>query len=261
MKNFYKISTSILVITLSLAVHSSESIGKYSDGRIKDSLDLEKNNYGLQHMRRSRNAYHGHDHMIEFLRDIASDSYSKGNGQLLVSDISAEHGGNLSGHASHQIGLDVDIWFWRPDDSNTNLSDSERENLGAPIYLDPKTNQFVKNRAWDTRLDNVFKDVALDNRVARVFVNPGVKKRLCQKYPGQKWLSKIRPWWRHHEHLHVRLKCPKDSPKCVPQAEPTAINCDTNDLNWWFSDDFKREYRRRYGKAMVTGEYPVCDVE
>lgn len=250
---------SVLILLGAGQLIASESIGQYSKGSLRDSLSLDRNDYGFQHVRRSRDAFHGHDHMVEFLKDISSESFSKGTGQLLVSDISSDHGGALSGHASHQIGLDVDIWFWRPDDSETDLPDDVRENKSAPIYLDPATNKFVTNRTWDSRLDRVLQDVASDSRVARIFVNPGVKKRLCTLFPNQKWLKKIRPWWRHHEHFHVRLNCPKDSPKCVAQSAPATIDCDSAEFNWWFSEDFKREYRRRYGQAIKSGEFPICD--
>ena len=101
----------MLSITSSFA---SESYGKYSKGSQSNSGLLARNDYGLQTMRRKRQRFHGHDQMISFIKDLSSDSYQNGYGQLLIGDIAGKNGGRQSGHASHQNGLDVDIWFWRP---------------------------------------------------------------------------------------------------------------------------------------------------
>jgi peptidoglycan hydrolase-like protein with peptidoglycan-binding domain len=41
--------------------------------------------------------------------------YGTGNGPVPLGDISFEHGGSIPGHASHQVGLDVDLWPIRTD--------------------------------------------------------------------------------------------------------------------------------------------------
>ena len=51
------------------------------------------------------------------------------------------------------------------------------------------------------------------------------------------WLARVRPWWSHHDHFHVRLKCPGDSPLCQSQDPlPADAGCGAA-LAWWFSDD------------------------
>jgi penicillin-insensitive murein endopeptidase len=48
------------------------------------------------------------------------------------------------------------------------------------------------------------------------------------------WLRKVRPWWGHDEHMHVRLRCPSGSPECDNQAAlPEGDGCDR--LGWWFA--------------------------
>jgi len=54
--------------------------------------------------------------------------------------------------------------------------------------------------------------------VERIFVHPAIKKTLCEWAGNDRdWLSKIRPWWGHHYHFHIRIACPTDSPGCISQ--------------------------------------------
>ena len=49
-------------------------------------------------------------------------------------------------------------------------------------------------------------------------------------------MSKVRPWYGHADHIHVRLKCPADSPNCRAQpAVPAGDGCDKS-LAHWFAD-------------------------
>jgi penicillin-insensitive murein endopeptidase len=49
-------------------------------------------------------------------------------------------------------------------------------------------------------------------------------------------MDKLRPWYGHNDHIHVRLKCPADSPNCRHQpAVPDSAGCDKS-LNYWFTD-------------------------
>jgi penicillin-insensitive murein DD-endopeptidase len=46
----------------------------------------------------------------------------------------------------------------------------------------------------------------------------------------------VRPWYGHADHIHVRLKCPDDSPDCrVQPAVPAGDGCDKS-LKSWFAD-------------------------
>ena len=54
--------------------------------------------------------------------------------------------------------------------------------------------------------------------VERILVNAAIKKALCRDATGDRaWLSKVRPWYWHNYHFHIRIGCPKDSPTCKPQ--------------------------------------------
>jgi penicillin-insensitive murein endopeptidase len=57
--------------------------------------------------------------------------------------------------------------------------------------------------------------------VARIFIFPGAKVAMCNSAKGDRsWLRKIRPWYGHHYHFHVRLKCPNGQENCINQAPP-----------------------------------------
>lgn len=72
-------------------------------------------------------------------------------------------------------------------------------------------------------------------------------------------VGKIQPWWGHDEHFHVRLKCPADgsSPNCRPKPEFTEIGCDTPELAWWFSDEWRQMYEaRKKWQKIIPIQHP-----
>jgi len=68
-------------------------------------------------------------------------------------------------------------------------------------------------------------------------LNSPVKKALCREAGDDRaWLEKVRPWWGHDYHFHVRLRCPGDSPECKAQAPAGGGDGCGKDLNYWFTD-------------------------
>jgi len=94
-----------------------------------------------------------------------------------------------------------------------------------------------------------------DSRVDRVFINPVIKRALCEANPApnRAWLRKLRPWWGHDEHFHVRLACPEDSAACSAQPPlPAGDGC--AEVEWWLSAEAAEErakkattYQKRVG--------------
>ena len=83
---------------------------------------------------------------------------------------------------------------------------------------------------------------AEQREVERVLVNAAIKKELCrvESQNDQSWMSKVRPWYGHDDHIHVRLKCPADSPNCRAQPPvPGGDGCDKS-LDHWFADSILR---------------------
>ena len=131
-------------------------------------------------MRLSRNRMWGHPDLIRFLeafaRRVPAEAGWKG---LLVGDISQPRGGPmLTGHASHQIGLDADIWLTPM--PQRRLSTSERENMSATNMVRSDWMD-VDPAAWTPNHTRVIRMAARDESVHRIFVNPAIKKALCRE--------------------------------------------------------------------------------
>lgn len=196
-------------------------VGGYAKGCIAGAEQLPETGPTWQAMRLSRNRNWGHPETLDYIRDLSAfAAKQKGWAGLYIGDISQPRGGPmLTGHRSHQIGLDIDIWMLPP--KRLNLSRAERENLSS-ISMRRAKGAYV-NKNWTRAHHNILKAAARDKRVARIFVFPGAKVQMCKDEKGNRaWLRKIRPWWGHHYHFHVRLACPRGAKGCVDQAPPPA---------------------------------------
>jgi penicillin-insensitive murein DD-endopeptidase len=212
----------------------SRAIGGYADGCLEGGVELPITGPAWQVMRLSRNRNWGHPKLIAFLESFATRAKSVWNG-LLVGDMSQPRGGPmLTGHASHQIGLDVDIWF-KPMPDHV-LSREEREfdsaiNMVAPDRLG------VDPEVWRPAGTELLHIAAEDPQVSRIFVNAAIKKQMCKEAGlDRAWLAKIRPWFGHAEHFHIRTNCPADSPECKPQPPVEAGDGCGHELDYWFSE-------------------------
>jgi penicillin-insensitive murein endopeptidase len=150
-------------------------------------------------------------------------------------------GPTVSGHRSHQTGLDVDIWFLLSTKLNGRmLTATERETWSAPSVVDIQSD-VVDYRQWTQAHEKVLEAAARQPEVDRIFVNPSIKQALCEhkSEASAAWLRKIRPWWKHDDHFHVRLKCPENNTHCQSQESlPAGDGCDAS-LAWWFSTEAK----------------------
>lgn len=230
------------VTSPSLDIHGSQSIGNYTSGCIAGALTLPSNGTGYQVMRLSRNRYYGHDNLIAFIEQLGRFSAGNHLGTLLIGDLGQARGGPMiSGHRSHQSGLDVDIWFLlSPQADSRSLSASERETWNAPTVVDSGGTS-VDYRQWSLANAQILEAAARQADVERIFVHPSIKQELCNRRTPDSavWMRKIRPWWKHDDHFHVRLRCPKNSPHCVSQEPlPAGDGCDSS-LAWWFSEEAK----------------------
>jgi penicillin-insensitive murein endopeptidase len=193
--------------------------GGYAKGCLAGGVQLPAAGPTWQAMRLGRNRNWGHPDLVAFIQRLSKKAASlRGWKGLYVGDMSQPRGGPmLTGHTSHQIGLDADIWMLPPD--RLNLSVAERESLSS-ISMRRNGGAFV-NDDWTAQHMNILKAAARDKAVARIFVFPGAKVQMCKDAKGNRdWLRKIRPWWGHHYHFHVRLKCPRNATGCVDQAPP-----------------------------------------
>jgi len=216
-------------------------IGSYARGCAAGLMELPETGPTWQAMRLSRNRNFGHPVMVEFLMELSANAKALGWGKgLYIGDISQPRGGPMtSGHASHQIGLDADIWWLAP--KRLNLSVKEREDISSiPMR---SADQRSVTGSWGPKARALLKTAASDPRVDRIFVAAAIKIEICKtaKAGDKKWLQKIRPVAGHDTHFHVRLKCPKGARQCETQT-PTVADlsnggdgCDDT-LTWWVTD-------------------------
>ncbi len=219
--------------TTGSAQHSAP-LGSFAKGCLAGGEQLPETGPTWQAMRLSRNRNWGYPETVAFVQDLSRKAAAQpGWAGLYVGDMSQPRGGPmLSGHRSHQIGLDADIWMLPP--KRLNLTAAEREGISS-ISMRRNAGAYV-NSNWTRSHHNVLKAAASDPRVARIFVFPGAKVQMCKDETGDRsWLNKIRPWYGHHYHFHVRLKCPKGARGCVDQAPPPAGD-GCKDAEQWVRD-------------------------
>lgn len=212
----------------------SAAYGSYSKGCMAGAVELPETGPTWQAMRLSRNRNWGSPEMVSFIQDLSGFAAQQPGWQgLYIGDISQPRGGPMvSGHASHQLGLDADIWMLPA--SRINLTRKEREGVSS---IDVTRNkEAFTNGNWSRAHHQILKAAASDPRVARIFVSAGIKLQMCNDERGDRsWLRKIRPWWKHNYHFHVRLACPRGMRGCVDQDPPPAGDgCD--DAQQWVND-------------------------
>ena len=226
----------------------SSSIGSYANGCLAGGDDLPLQGEGYQVIRSERGRYYGHSDMIVFLQQLMKQSQQLKIGNVLVGDIAMPRGGRFaSGHASHQTGLDADIWLRIPEKP---LSQAMLKKVSALPMVDVNNYKIIEEN-WSMKQAQLIQLAASDDRVARIFVHPVIKQQLCKtQWKQRDWLRKVRPWFGHYYHFHVRLNCPQGSTDCKPQTPPPAGDgCGTELASW--SPNYK---------APVTTE-PVTKVK
>ena len=201
--------------------HKPAPFGGYAKGCIAGAARLPETGPTWQAMRLSRNRNWGHPEALAFIERLSAHAATlPGWNGLYIGDISQPRGGPmLTGHRSHQSGLDIDIWM-RPA-NRLDLGRTARETLSS-ISMRRAKGAYV-NQNWTRAHHEILKRAASDPAVARIFVFPGAKVQMCRDETGDRaWLRKIRPWWGHHYHFHVRLNCPRGAAACEDQAPPPA---------------------------------------
>ncbi|MEM6478664.1 MAG: penicillin-insensitive murein endopeptidase [Pseudomonadota bacterium] len=201
------------------SAQAPQAVGGYARGCQAGAVALAESGPTWQAMRLSRNRYWAQPVTVDYVKELSRRvARLPGWEGIYVGDMSQPRGGPmLTGHRSHQSGLDIDIWMLPP--QRLDLSVSERENISS-ISMRRNAGAFTNDR-WTQSHRDVLKLAASDPRVARIFVFPGAKVDMCARETGNRdYLRKIRPWWGHHYHFHVRLNCPRGDSGCIDQTPP-----------------------------------------
>jgi penicillin-insensitive murein DD-endopeptidase len=221
---------------LAPAAGAPRVVGGVAHGCLAGAVRLPDDGPGYQVIRLSRRRDFGHPDLVAFIARLGRQAQAAGLAPFYVGDMAQPRGGPLPfGHASHQTGIDADIWFNL--DPKPPLAPAAREGVALPSMLRAGMRD-IDRRRFGARQVTLLRLAAADPAVDRIFVNAAIKDALCHGIAGatkggRDWLRRLRPWWGHDEHFHVRLKCPSGSPECEAQAPlPPGDGCDAT-LAWW----------------------------
>ena len=199
---------------------AARSIGSYARGCLAGADLLPVNGPTWQVMRLSRHRNWGHPELVSFLIGLSGAARQAGWQGLYIGDMSQPRGGPMvTGHASHQMGLDADIWMLPP--ASLQLSPAQRESISSVSVV--AKNGLGMSQYWTPSHAALIQTAAMDPRVDRIFLDAAIKVEMC-RMNGNKgaWLQKLRPTPNHDYHVHVRLNCPAGSGACANPATPVA---------------------------------------
>jgi penicillin-insensitive murein endopeptidase len=235
-------------------------VGFYAKGCLAGAQAVPVDGEAWQVMRLSRNRNWGHPALVGLIERLARQARAAGTWSgFLVGDMSQPRGGPMiTGHASHQVGLDADVWL-TPMPGRT-LTRLEREETSAINVVRPDRLD-IDPQIWTPNHMGVIRTVAQAPEVERIFVNPAIKKAICRDATGdRRWLSKVRPMYGHDYHFHIRIACPAGEASCVHQPPPPAGDGCDDSLAWWFTDAVLHPKPRpnvKPPKPMMVAQLPA----
>ncbi|MFN0251610.1 MAG: penicillin-insensitive murein endopeptidase [Kofleriaceae bacterium] len=186
------------------------SIGAPWSGSLQAAAKLQPGDG--YHVRRPWRAF-GTRTTVDFVRQAVKDtlqSYPKAH-TLAIGDFSAEKGGPITEHASHQSGRDVDIGLFfkkKPDGYPASFVKATKETLNAAA-----TWRLVSLLARTHDEDGGVQVIFLDQTLQTVLLTWAEKNKVSKKR-----LKEVRRVFRHiplhSDHLHVRFKCRERDANC-----------------------------------------------
>lgn len=211
---------------------NADAVGGYAAGCQFNSQALPSTGAGFHVIRASRERFYGQPILINYLQTLGKKVERATLPPMLVADMAMQRGGPFDfGHRSHQTGLDADIWLRTPPipaSSNQLEQVPEIDMVNHQLY--------ILNSHFQDQQRQLIALAAQDARVSRIFVHPLIKQAMCHAYGDAPWLNRLRPWFGHSGHFHVRLECPKEDIHCVPQApSPAGTGCGS-ELNSWLKN-------------------------
>jgi murein endopeptidase len=197
-----------------------QSVGAPWDGRLREPARLEEGEGYV--LRRPWRAF-GTRATVDFITRVISDvrdAYPDVH-VLAIGDISAEHGGPITEHHSHQSGRDADIgliYLEQPAGFPASFVRATEDNLDAEATF-ALVRAFAETADEDGGVQVMFLDYdvqAMLYRWAKAHdVDEDFLDRLFQ-YPHGRDSSDglVHHEPNHDNHLHVRFKCPRGDSAC-----------------------------------------------
>jgi penicillin-insensitive murein DD-endopeptidase len=214
----------------------AQIFGGPTHGCIAGALPLPPDGPGYEVIRLSRHRNYGHPELIAYLERLGRRAKAAALPPFYVGDMAQPRGGPMpAGHAAHEIGMEADIWLTFG--SRTYLPVTAREDVDLPSMLLANYHAIDPHRFGPKQME-LIKLAATDPAVDRIFVNAVIKEALCRSVMGstpaeRAWLRRIRPWYGHDEHFHVRLHCPASSPHCEElKPMPEGDGCGAELESW-----------------------------
>lgn len=215
-------------------IDSSQAIGFYSDGRLLDGVQLPNESFAHLKIFRLRYRAHATASLVNTILNaskIFREKFPSGD-RVQIGDMSSELGGQLSRHTSHQNGLDADIAYLQTNHRERNPDVWGNSGFGEVFVSGGKvTANFDTIRNW-----HLLKEMILQKNVARIFVDPNIKRTFCDVNKTidpkaslevrTEVLRRLRPYANHDDHFHMRIDCPLRDGRCISQeAPPTGSGC------------------------------------
>lgn len=199
-------------------------VGFYAtQGSVVRATPIAPEGKGYRHLFRSRRHFYGSQGLVELIELASAEllhRFPEGE-RLQVGDLSAERGGKIPGHSSHQNGLDADLSYFRV--NHQDEIDDPSQGFQELFVVDGKLSaNFDLERNWE-----FLKILVSSGRINRVFLDGVIKTALCdyalRSDPSAlavETLRRLRPYPLHEDHMHLRLTCPSESPNCQEQELP-----------------------------------------
>ena len=178
--------------------------------RLEDAVELPE--IPELYLRMSPGRAFGTPELVNLLVDSAAElAWLKPDAdRIVIGDISAQKGGPVSGHRSHQGGIDADVALF--------FHDGRQDPYGfmnpVPGAFDVETNWLLIRSMVQTGLmeriliDQRYVDLLKRHAVKIGDLSPEEAQALFPTDPRERWKGgKIHHAPNHRDHLHVRVRC------------------------------------------------------
>lgn len=190
-----------------------QAVGEYSGGRLENALSLEFEGPHHYFSQPQEKQNYGTYDLLLAVRILAKKIFTEifPGTKIRINDFSGARGGHLPPHAGHQNGLEADIGYLT---SNSAKKVPQSVISSAGKWL----NTMKMNEMW-----KVFKFLGNSERVSLIYINRGIKPKVCAYARSQSDLAtpagsmalrKLEAIGGHTSHFHLRMECGRYNPRC-----------------------------------------------